>query len=410
MVLKYYEPEYKVVEIEPQWGAWFKSYSSEPYSSDFEKQREEMRQKIKVLCYEWGNPESENVAVYISGLTLNGYVGYKFLRHRAEQGDRAIAINMPGRFDAVFHSRPENNQDEYSFEHPGNYNFENYSYIAYETLKALGLKKVDYVGKSMGGIIGMMLASNPAYKSIIQSLTIDDIGRVIPAEALQKIYQYIPKMMFDRKIGAESEVISRLTPFGIADHPDIMKDLNEHLIMPYKRKNYNGFSLAYHKRIGEGFLAQYCDNPENIKDVYIRAWDYISEDIPVLILRGNDSDLFPKNVANSMLGLIEGEQRFEKRRKDSGSTVAWGTRSNTSMVEYDKIGHAPSLIRPQEIADVSNFIELQRFREKTKGGREILDKFKANTIDDILRMRLSGEIMGKRISEVIAANSKEIQL
>ena len=53
----------------------------------------------------------------------------------------------------------------------------------------LGAEKVDWVGTSMGGILGMILAGLPG--SPVRKLVMNDVGCLIPKAALERIGMYL---------------------------------------------------------------------------------------------------------------------------------------------------------------------------------------------------------------------------
>src|SRR5262245_34409385 len=75
-------------------------------------------------------------------------------------------------------------------------------------------KRVYWVGTSMGGIIGMLLASRP--NSPIAKLVLNDVGTLIPKAALERIGQYVGKDPRFRTFD-ELETMMRLVlaPFGM---------------------------------------------------------------------------------------------------------------------------------------------------------------------------------------------------
>ena len=77
-----------------------------------------------------------------------------------------------------------------------------------------GAARVDWVGTSLGGLIGLTLAGFPGHP--IRRLVINDIGPVVPASGLQRIGQYVAEMpiAFDTLEDAERYLRKVLAPFG----------------------------------------------------------------------------------------------------------------------------------------------------------------------------------------------------
>jgi pimeloyl-ACP methyl ester carboxylesterase len=180
----------------------------------------------------------------------------------------------------------------------------------------LGVDAVDWVGTSMGGLIGMTLAAQP--KSPIRRLVMNDVGPLIPAAALRRLSDYVGKdPRFESLADLESYLRQIHAPFGALDDA-AWRHLAEH---SQRRLPDSGFGLAYDPAIGKGLAAALT------RDVDLWAlWQKVA--CPVLVLRGAESDLLPAETAKVMT---------EKAR----------------VVEIPGTGHAPSLM-------VSDQIELVR--------------------------------------------------
>ena len=191
-------------------------------------------------------------------------------------------------------------------------------------LARMGAQQVDWVGTSLGGLIGMMLAAQPG--SPIRRLVLNDVGPYISAQALRRLGTYVgsPDRRFASLDDAQRRLRERLAPFG-----DLSDDEWRHLTLHSVRPDgYGGF--------------EFRDDPD-ISRTY-RRWQYVSVSIwpvwnaircPVLVIRGADSDfLSPDTLA---------------RMRRSGPSV--------SSVEIAGCGHAPTLMRADQIRAVTSFLE-----------------------------------------------------
>jgi pimeloyl-ACP methyl ester carboxylesterase len=81
-------------------------------------------------------------------------------------------------------------------------------------IAALGAKEVDWVGTSLGGLVGIVLAGLPG--NPIRRLVINDIGPYLPWAGLARIGSYVTTIPADFHDLGEAEVYFRevLAPFG----------------------------------------------------------------------------------------------------------------------------------------------------------------------------------------------------
>ncbi|HEY2890754.1 MAG TPA: alpha/beta hydrolase [Dongiaceae bacterium] len=185
-------------------------------------------------------------------------------------------------------------------------------------LARLGTEQVDWVGTSMGGLIGMMLAAQP--NSPIRRLVMNDIGPFVPAAALQRLGGYVGKdPNFDDLAGVETYLRQTHAPFGAIDDAGW-----QHLAQHGHRRLPDGkLGLAYDPAIGRVFAG-------TIRDVDLAAiWQRVK--CPVLVLRGAESDLLPASTARDMAAKAE-------------------------IIEVANTGHAPSLMVADQIEIVRSWL------------------------------------------------------
>jgi pimeloyl-ACP methyl ester carboxylesterase len=186
----------------------------------------------------------------------------------------------------------------------------------------LGVDEVSWVGTSMGGIIGMLLAAQP--KSPIRKLVVNDVGPFVPKAALERIGDSVGSdPLFEDKAGVEAYLRFLYTGLGVL--PD---DRWHHMAEHSSRIRSDGrLGLAYDPGIAAALKA----GP--IEDVDLWAvWDRVP--CPVLALHGWDSDLLLPKTAHEM------SERGPKAR----------------VVDIPNTGHAPSLMVEEQIALVWEFL------------------------------------------------------
>lgn len=187
-----------------------------------------------------------------------------------------------------------------------------------------GAEQVDWVGTSMGGLIGLMLAAQP--KTRIRRLVLNDVGPFISASALRRLSDYVGKgphfADFDEALAYIRHVHA---PFGPLDESE-WRHLSEHSL----RVDPNGgYRLAY-----DPAIAAPLADPEKIEDMNLWGfWDAIA--CPVLVLRGAESDLLTRETAQEMT------QRGPK----------------AELVEFEGVGHAPALLTSEQVETVAQWLQ-----------------------------------------------------
>ena len=186
----------------------------------------------------------------------------------------------------------------------------------------LEVDRVDWLGTSMGGIIGLNLAAQAG--SPIRRLIVNDIGMFIPAEGLCRIARYVGKdPRFADAAAAEAYLHQTMATFGIR-RPADWRRITEISTRPAEG---GGLRLHYDPGIAETFAQA------EIQDVsFWPVWDLIR--CPVLILRGENSDILPRQTA------VEMTERGPK----------------AELIEFKGCGHAPPLLDPDQIVVVRRWL------------------------------------------------------
>jgi pimeloyl-ACP methyl ester carboxylesterase len=203
------------------------------------------------------------------------------------------------------------------------YNYPQYMADAGILIAEVGRGPVDWLGTSMGGLVGMMLASLPA--TPIRRLILNDVGPFVPKAALERIGAYVGEdPHFPGLAGLEAYLRQVLSGSGALSDAD-WAHMARHSSRPLPG---GGYGLAYDPAIASAFRT----GP--IADVALwPVWDAIK--CPVLILRGAESDLLLPDTASEMV-----------KRK-----------ANATLVEIPGCGHAPALIDPRQIAVIQDWLE-----------------------------------------------------
>ena len=193
-------------------------------------------------------------------------------------------------------------------------------------LARLDVETVHWVGTSMGGLIGMALASRP--ESPITRLVLNDIGPVLSAASLVRVGEFLGKApRFDGIDDAEAFVRFVSAPFGSLSDAQ-WRHLTVHLL----RTAADGkLVFAY----DPGIAQRYREMQASCGGKDIEMWPlYDGIACPTLLLRGATSDVLTHETALQM------SQRGPRAR----------------LIEVAGVGHAPMLMDAAQIAPVREFL------------------------------------------------------
>jgi pimeloyl-ACP methyl ester carboxylesterase len=188
-------------------------------------------------------------------------------------------------------------------------------------------QSVDWFGTSMGGLIGLGLASLPG--SPVARLILNDIGPSLEAPALQRIGDYIGQDLrfptFEEGARFVRDVSLTFGPHTEAEWHKLAADV--------LRQDQDGMWVRhYDMGLAQPFRAA---TPESVAADQAALWaSYDAITCPTLLIRGGESDLLSPETAHIMT------QR--------------GPRA--TLVEVPGVGHAPTFVHDDQIAIVKKFL------------------------------------------------------
>jgi pimeloyl-ACP methyl ester carboxylesterase len=258
----------------------------------------------------WNGPAGGRPIVCVHGLTRNGR-DFDALAERLAARGPVACPDMPGRGGSAW------------LPVTADYAYPVYLGTVAALFARLGAAEVDFVGTSMGGIIGMMLACQPG--SPIRRLVLNDIGPFIPVAALQHLAEYVGKdPAFDSVVEIEGYFRQVHAPFG-----ELTDAQWRHMAETSHRVRPDGkVAPGYDPGIGAAFR----DVPLTDVDLW-PFYDRIT--CPVLVVRGARSELLLAETAAEMT-----------RR---------GPRAE--LYEVAGAGHAPALMDAAQIARIESFFD-----------------------------------------------------
>lgn len=264
----------------------------------------------RVAYTQWGDPAAERTVVCVHGLTRNSRDFDALATALAEAGLRVVCPDMVGR------GRSDRLAD------PMDYGAPQYVRDMTALIARLGVDRVDWVGTSMGGVVGMQLAAER--NSPVGRLVLNDIGPFIPKAPLDLIAAYVGWSPVLASV-EEVEAHMRRIYAGFGTLTDAQW---RHLAMHEARPRADGgYSLGYDPAIAEPIRR----NPPTDVDMW-SDWDRIEG--PVLVVRGAASEVLPAGVVEQMRGRGPGIR----------------------VHEVADAGHAPALMAQDQIAAIRDFL------------------------------------------------------
>ena len=262
----------------------------------------------RIAYLEWGDPRNRDVLLCVHGLTRTGRDFDALARALCGQF-RVVCPDIAGRGDSD--RLPD----------PLLYALPQYVADMVTLIARLDVDGVNWLGTSMGGLIGMALGAQTG--APLKRLVLNDSGPLITHASLERIASYVGKApAFASVEQAEQYIRSISAPFG--PHSDAQWRF---LTETWLRKNPDGSWRAhYDPRIAE---------PRLVPEGDLELWGlYDAVRCPTVLLRGESSDLLTRDTATQMT------RRGPQAR----------------VVEIRGVGHAPTLMHADQIALVRDFL------------------------------------------------------
>ena len=259
---------------------------------------------------DWGPKRSRRVVVCAHGYSGNGRDFDPLAQALAARGYRVICPDVAGRGRSAWLASPLH------------YHFPRFLADIRTLLAHLGVTEVDWIGTSMGGLLGMLLASQAS--TPVRRLAMNDVGAFLPTDALQHIARNLEApATFPSLAAVEAHLRHTHRDWGT-----ITPAQWKHLARHHALHEEDGWHLHYDPQIA--LVAR----PPRLGPglAFWDAWYRVR--CPVLLLRGEHSAVFPQDVAEAMLD-AKPETRVEVIRG---------------------AGHAPGLMSAGEIALLRDFL------------------------------------------------------
>jgi pimeloyl-ACP methyl ester carboxylesterase len=267
---------------------------------------------------DWGPRNGEAIVAW-HGLARTGRDMDELAGHFAGRGFRVLSPDTIGRGLSQWSPAPD---DEYQLSF--------YARLADAFCEPLKLDRLHWVGTSMGGAIGMVCASGlsqPRMKQRIASLVINDTAPEVAQSAIERIRSYAGSPpAFDTVQELETFFRTVYKPYGWLSGAQ-----------------WRRLTETSTRRLPDGRVTPHYD-PAMVRQFVVHPDDYLvwphydAIEVPVLCLRGVDSDLVERRTIAEMHGRGP------------------GARGRLQVIEVPGCGHAPALNVPEHLEPIEAFI------------------------------------------------------
>ena len=269
----------------------------------------------RVAYWEWGDPANPRVLVCVHGLTRQGR-DFDVLAAAMSDRYRVVCPDIVGRGES---DRLPN---------PADYVVPRYAADMITVLARVNAETVHWVGTSMGGLIGMVVASLTP-KPLVSKLVMNDVGPVLPPQAIARIGAYLGlPLRWDSVEQAADYLWTISKSFGPHTREQWLA-LTRPMLRP---TNEGGWRLHYDPAIAIPFQTSTPESAAVFEASLWAAYDAVT--CPTLLLRGADSDLLSAGRAQEMT------QRGPRAR----------------LHTFAGVGHAPTLVADDQVQLVREFL------------------------------------------------------
>ncbi len=270
----------------------------------------------RMAYHEWGDPSNPRVLMCVHGLTRTGRDFDEIAR--AFSGEyRVVCPDVVGRGRSDWLADPRR------------YIVPQYVSDMVTLIARLNVEQVDWFGTSMGGLIGMGLASLP--KSPVRKLLLNDVGPRIAASALERIGSYLGLPVRFKTFEEGLAYLQTISASFGRHTPEQWRELNGAVLKPVQGAEGLEWGLHYDPALAVPFRETTPEMAAAGEAAMWRMFEAIP--VPVLVVRGAQSDLLTRETVAEMVA--RGKQ--------------------VRSVEVLDVGHAPTFVDPAQIAIAREF-------------------------------------------------------
>ena len=272
-----------------------------------------------MVVHDWGDERNPRVVVCVHGLSRNGR-DFDVVAPGLADDYRVLCPDIPGRGESDWYGSA------------ADYVIPNYIAAINAMFTQLGVTRYDWIGTSMGGLIGMVMAATPG--SQMRRFVINDIGPVIEKAALDRIAAYVGRVP---TFPSYMALFDAVQPINATFGP-LSDEQKHHMVKTAVQQRPDGqWEFKTDPKIGDAFRAGLQQTAADMWPL----WAAVKQ--PVLVLRGAESDLLSAATVEKMLAT----------HRTAGRIAEALTIANT--------GHAPMIMDEPTIAVVRRFLHAARW-------------------------------------------------
>ncbi|MFC7368205.1 MULTISPECIES: alpha/beta fold hydrolase [Vreelandella] len=257
------------------------------------------------------NPDAPRTLIAWHGLARHGG-DFEALANQLGNEWRILAPDTPGRGLSSWSLFPAH---DYLYSH--------YMTVAIAVLDHFQLEQVDWLGTSMGGLLGMLLAADEQHGQRFSRLILNDVGPELNKDGLLALSRYFSMThRFTSFSDLREELTQHYASFGITSD----EEWRALALGSARRLPDGGWTYHFDPRIGEQFIH---DTPRD-------TWaDWANIRCPVMVVRGAESTLLDAETLPRMKEVQPG------------------------LVTYTApdCGHAPMFNRPDQVTPLRQFLD-----------------------------------------------------
>lgn len=280
---------------------------------------------LRLYAKDYGDRKAPTPVLCMHGLTRN-HKDFEPMISSLGDGHRFISVDVRGRGRSERAAEPEQ------------YNPAQYAEDMIALLDHLGLNKVVLIGTSMGGLISMFLMKKAPDR--VAGVILNDVGPVVERAGLERISEYASKRSVYADWAAAAQAIAETQRVAFPEYAH--EDWMAFAARTYCEQDGGGIVPDFDPNIMNAFTAE----PPS-RFVKFAMWRLFGKlkSTPLLILRGESSDVFSEETANMM----------NRRHR------------NSRLVTVPGRGHAPMLDEAEALKAIVEFLSLNY--EKSGGNR-----------------------------------------
>jgi pimeloyl-ACP methyl ester carboxylesterase len=283
-------------------------------------------QAHRMAYWSWGDPTNPRILMCVHGLSRQGR-DFDTLAQALSAHYQVICPDVVGRGHSDWLAQPSG--------------YQVFSYVADMMTLAQHLREqvgsasplnLDWVGTSMGGLIGLGFSTLPPEVSgaTLRRFVLNDVGPRLRHEAIVRIGDYLGQpRRFATEQGAADYLLSISAGFG-PHTPEQWLTLSRPLLRP--SPDGDGLVLHYDPAMAEPFKAMTAESAASGEAALWQVYDALQ--CEVLLMRGQNSDLLDADTAQQMT------ERGPKAK----------------LIEFEGVGHAPTLISSDQVTAVKDFL------------------------------------------------------